>query len=205
MTKPNSQMTPAEIERRNKMLWDARAKAKAALADETKAERAERLKYAIERHARQRFTPQQRLSILAQVRASMYHPCDTGLPWLPEIGEVFMEHLIYKDGLGVELTPEEEAWRDAVYAERKHVQDTIRKAFCSPTQTLWEGLSQFGHDLLNMHNRPDLNNAAFRKSVRAAMIDAWERYKLGQRSGYYYEQERLQKHEADCIARGATT
>jgi hypothetical protein len=205
MTKPNSQMTAEQIERRNKMLWDARANAKAALAGETQEEKAIRLKDSIDRHARQRFTPLERLKILASVRATMETPCDTGLPWLCPLGEAFLEHLIHKDGLGVDLTKEEEAWRHAVYAERKHVQDTIRRAFCSPTQTLWEGLSRFGHDLLNMHNRPDLNNAAFRKSVRAAMIDAWARYQSGQRSGYYYEQERLQKHEADCIARGATT
>jgi hypothetical protein len=203
MTKISKYMTKQEISDRIQMMHEALTLHRMSLSTDPEARR--RLEASIERHARQRFTPVQRLHILANVRATMDTPCDTGLPWLPPLGEAFMEHLIHKDGANVPLTTEEEAWRDAVYAERKYVQDTIRKAFCSPTQTLWEGLSRFGHDLLNMHNRPDLNNAAFRKSVRAAMIDAWGRYQAGQRSGYYYEQERLQKQEADCIARGATT
>ncbi len=203
MTKISKYMSQQQISDRIQMMHEALTLHRMSLSTDPEARR--RLEASIERHARQRFTPVQRLHILANVRATMETPCDTGLPWLPPLGEAFLEHLIHKDGLSVDLTKEEEAWRDAVYAERKHVQDTIRKAFCSPHQTLWEGLSKFGHDLLNMHNRPDLNNAAFRKSVRAAMIDAWERYQSGQRSGYYYEQERLQKQEADCIARGATT
>jgi len=203
MTKVSNYMTQQEIAERCKRMREAQLMWKLSNSDDPEAKR--RAVASVERHARQRFTPMQRLNIIANVRASMDHPCDTGLPWLPEIGEAFLEHLIYKDGINVPLTPEEETWRDAVYQERKRVQDTIRKAFCSPTQTLWEGLSKFGHDLLNMHNRPDLNNAAFRKSVRAAMIDAWNRYQAGERSGYYYDQQQLQKHEADCIARGAQT
>ena len=203
MTKVSKYMTKEEIAEKMERMRESSTMYRWSVSTDPKIK--ERVQASIERHARQRFTPDQRLKILAQVRATMHHPCDTGLPWLPEIGQVFMEHLIYKDGLNVPLTPEEEEWRDAVYQERKRVQDTIRKAFCTPTQTLWEGLSKFGHDLLNMHNRPDLNNAAFRKSVRAAMIDAWNRYQSGERSGYYYDQEQLQKHEADCIARGAQT
>ena len=203
MTKVSKYMTQQQIAERCKRMREAQLMWKLNNSDDPEAKR--RALASVERHARERFTPMQRLHILANVRASMDHPCDTGLPWLPEIGEAFLEHLIYKDGINVPLTLEEEARRDAVYQERKRVQDAIRRAFCSPHQTLWEGLGKFGHDLLNMHNRPDLNNAAFRKSVRAAMIDAWNRYQAGQRSGYYYEQEKLQKEDSNKISKGAFT
>ena len=204
MTKNYCEMTPKQIER-VRLLRAERERARARLEKETQKEKAERLKVAITRHAKQRFTPVERLHVLANVRASMETPCDTGLPWLPPLGEAFMEHLIYLEGLGIELKTVEANWRDAVYAQRKYVQDTIRKAFCKPTQTLWEGLGQFGHDLINMHNRPDLSNAAFRTSVRAAMLDAWARYQRGERSGYYHDQDRRQKNYHDKIAGGAQT